>query len=209
MPVRINRPVTLDQSNVQIPLYFRCPISLELMQDPVILSTGQTYDRSSIEKWVASGNTTCPVSMQKLEDFTLIPNHTLRRLIQEWCVANRSRGVQRIPTPTQPADPNRLRSLLSEASLSGPDAEPARIFAFRALRNLIKDSDSNKTLMLEAGAMPILINAFFGQVEVGGNTRRVRGKDAELPQTSEGDAIGMKWFFLCFHCWLGKNLHVR
>lgn len=189
MPVRLNRPVTLDQSNVQIPLYFRCPISLELMQDPVILSTGQTYDRSSIEKWVASGNTTCPVSMQNLEDFTLIPNHTLRRLIQEWCVANRSRGVQRIPTPTQPADPNRLRSLLSEASLSGPDAEPARIFAFRALRNLIKDSDSNKALMLEAGAMPILINAFFGRVGVGGDTLRAHDEDAELPQSSEGDAI--------------------
>lgn len=187
MPVRLSRPLTLDQSSVQIPLYFRCPISLELMQDPVILSTGQTYDRSSIEKWVASGNTTCPVSMQKLEDFTLIPNHTLRRLIQEWCVANRSRGIQRIPTPTQPADPNCLRSLLSEAASSGPDAEPARIFAFRALRNLIKDSGSNKALMLEAGAVPILISAFFGCVGEGGDTVRVNGEDAEWPQSSEGD----------------------
>eukprot|EP00250_Pteridium_aquilinum_P020785 c24946_g2_i1 orf=2-499(-) len=166
MPVRLSRPITLDQSNVQIPLYFRCPISLELMQDPVILSTGQTYDRSSIQKWVASGNTTCPVSMQKLEDFTLIPNHTLRRLIQEWCVANRSRGVQRIPTPTQPADPNRLHSLLTEASSPGVDAEPARVFAFRALKNLVKDSDSNRVLMLEAGAVPILMDAFFDGVQV-------------------------------------------
>lgn len=197
MPVRLSRPLTLDQSNVQIPLYFRCPISLELMQDPVILSTGQTYDRSSIEKWVASGNTTCPVSMQKLEDFTLIPNHTLRRLIQEWCVANRSQGVQRIPTPTQPADPNRLRSLLSEAASSGPEAEPTRIFAFRALRNLIKDSDSNKALMLEAGAIPILINAFFGCVGEGGDIVRVNGEDVELPQSSEGDVTGMKWLLLC------------
>ncbi|MCO5558784.1 hypothetical protein L7F22_012371 [Adiantum nelumboides] len=186
MPVRLHRAITLEQSNVQIPLYFRCPISLELMQDPVILSTGQTYDRSSIEKWVASGNTTCPVSMQKLEDFSLIPNHTLRRLIQEWCVANRSRGVQRIPTPTQPADPNRLRSLLSEASSLGADEEPTRVFAFRALKNLVKDSDSSKALLVEEGVIPILVSAFFGGEGV--ETGMTRGiEEAKIPHASEGE----------------------
>ncbi|WJX88643.1 hypothetical protein P8452_70711 [Trifolium repens] len=39
---------------------FRCPISLELMTEPVTVSTGQTYDRVSIQKWLKSGNTTCP-----------------------------------------------------------------------------------------------------------------------------------------------------
>lgn len=201
MPVRV-RPLGSLETNVQIPLYFRCPISLELMQDPVILSTGQTYDRSSIEKWVASGNTTCPVSMQKLEDFTLIPNHTLRRLIQEWCVANRSRGVQRIPTPKQPADPHRLRSLLAEASSTGSDTEPTRVFAIRALKNLVKDSDNNNALMVEAGAVPILMTAFFscaGGVEGGGALDgRRRGESgrkdfqggAEPAQSSGGEAAG-------------------
>uniref|UniRef100_A0A7N2MDE3 RING-type E3 ubiquitin transferase n=1 Tax=Quercus lobata TaxID=97700 RepID=A0A7N2MDE3_QUELO len=32
-----------------IPDDFRCPISLELMKDPVIVSTGQTYERSCIQ----------------------------------------------------------------------------------------------------------------------------------------------------------------
>nr|DAD21512.1 TPA_asm: hypothetical protein HUJ06_022975 [Nelumbo nucifera] len=81
---------------VQIPYHFRCPISLELMRDPVTVCTGQTYDRASIESWVATGNTTCPVTRAPLSDFILIPNHTLRRLIQDWCVANRSLGVERI-----------------------------------------------------------------------------------------------------------------
>ncbi|CAN1158387.1 U-box domain-containing protein 26 [Linum perenne] len=40
---------------IQIPYHFRCPISLELMRDPVTVSTGQTYDRSSIESWIATG----------------------------------------------------------------------------------------------------------------------------------------------------------
>ena len=98
---------------VHIPYHFRCPISLELMRDPVTVCTGQTYDRASIEAWVSTGNTTCPVTRATLTDFTLIPNHTLRRLIQEWCVANRAFGVERIPTPKQPADPALVRSLLN------------------------------------------------------------------------------------------------
>ncbi|KAG9152036.1 hypothetical protein Leryth_002287 [Lithospermum erythrorhizon] len=39
---------------------FRCPISLEVMTDPVTLPTGHTYDRSSIMKWFGAGNLTCP-----------------------------------------------------------------------------------------------------------------------------------------------------
>jgi hypothetical protein len=46
----------------------------------------------------------CPVTRAPLADYTLIPNHTLRRLIQEWC-------VERIPTP---ADPDLVRSLVEQ-----------------------------------------------------------------------------------------------
>nr|GME04553.1 U-box domain-containing protein 26-like [Ipomoea batatas]GME04565.1 U-box domain-containing protein 26-like [Ipomoea batatas] len=67
-----------------IPPLFRCPISLDLLRDPVTLCTGQTYDRSSIEKWLGAGNTTCPVTMQKLHDPSIVPNHTLRHLINDW-----------------------------------------------------------------------------------------------------------------------------
>lgn len=71
-----------------IPPLFRCPISLDLFKDPVTLCTGQTYDRSCIEKWLASGNLTCPVTMQKLHDSSMVPNHTLRHLIHEWLHSN-------------------------------------------------------------------------------------------------------------------------
>ncbi|XP_064969970.1 U-box domain-containing protein 26-like isoform X2 [Musa acuminata AAA Group] len=73
---------------MSIPYLFRCPISLDLFTDPVTLSTGQTYDRPSIEKWLADGNLTCPVTMQRLTDTTLIPNHTLRHLIHRWLLAD-------------------------------------------------------------------------------------------------------------------------
>lgn len=33
------------------PEEFRCPISLELMADPVVIASGQTFDRACIQKW--------------------------------------------------------------------------------------------------------------------------------------------------------------
>ncbi|KAK9902430.1 hypothetical protein M0R45_001669 [Rubus argutus] len=87
---------------IAIPSHFRCPISLDLMKDPVTLSTGMTYDRSSIDAWIEKGNNTCPVTNQALISLDQIPNHALRKMIQDWCVNNRSHGVERIPTPRIP-----------------------------------------------------------------------------------------------------------
>lgn len=149
---------------VQIPYHFRCPISLELMRDPVTVSTGQTYDRSSIESWVATGNSTCPVTRSPLSDFTLIPNHTLRRLIQDWCVSNRSLGVERIPTPKQPADPAVVRSLLAQAS-SESSPHQTRLSAIRRLRGLIRDSDKNRSIISSNNAADILLPIVFSNTE--------------------------------------------
>ncbi|CAN0846429.1 U-box domain-containing protein 26 [Linum grandiflorum] len=147
---------------VQIPYHFRCPISLELMRDPVTVSTGQTYDRSSIESWIATGNTTCPVTRTPLSDFTFIPNHTLRRLIQDWCVSNRCFGVERIPTPKQPADPSLIRSLLGQiASVSSL----SRLAALKRLRGLARDSEKNRTLILNQNGKEIVLGVVFSGVD--------------------------------------------
>ncbi|XP_004240176.2 U-box domain-containing protein 26-like [Solanum lycopersicum] len=82
----------MKEPEVGIPILFRCPISLDLFKDPVTLCTGQTYDRSSIEKWLSCGNLTCPVTMQKLHDSTIVPNTTLRHLIDRWLQINSSHG---------------------------------------------------------------------------------------------------------------------
>ncbi|GMH02875.1 hypothetical protein Nepgr_004714 [Nepenthes gracilis] len=149
---------------VQIPYHFRCPISLELMRDPVTVCTGQTYDRASIESWVATGNTTCPVTRAALTDFTLIPNHTLRRLIQDWCVTNRSFGVERIPTPKQPADPSVVRSLLSQAS-SESNPIQNRISALRRLRGLARDSDTNRSIIGRLNVSEVVLSILFANAD--------------------------------------------
>lgn len=149
---------------VQIPYHFRCPISLELMCDPVTVSTGQTYDRASIEYWVGTGNTTCPVTRSSLTDFTLIPNHTLRRLIQDWCVANRSFGVERIPTPKQPADPASVRSLQTQVS-SQSNPSHTRLSAVKRLRGLARDSDKNRSIIGSHNVQEVLLPVVFSDSE--------------------------------------------
>lgn len=154
----------LDVGGIQIPYHFRCPISLELMRDPVTVCTGQTYDRASIESWVATGNTTCPVTRAPLTDFTLIPNHTLRRLIQDWCVANRAFGVERIPTPKQPADPSLVQSLLSQASSMSSHLN-SRLSALRRLRGLARDSDKNRSVISANNAREVLLSIVFSNMD--------------------------------------------
>ncbi|KAJ4769976.1 U-box domain-containing protein 4 [Rhynchospora pubera] len=74
-----------DSSSFAVPKDFCCPISLDLMRDPVVVSTGQTYDRASIIQWMDEGHSTCPNSGQLLSDSRLIPNRALRSLISLWC----------------------------------------------------------------------------------------------------------------------------
>lgn len=73
---------------VQIPLPFRCPLSLELMCDPVIVASGQTYDRASIQTWLDNGLTICPKTRQMLSHTNFITNYTVKALIANWCEEN-------------------------------------------------------------------------------------------------------------------------
>uniref|UniRef100_A0A2P2L4D5 U-box domain-containing protein n=1 Tax=Rhizophora mucronata TaxID=61149 RepID=A0A2P2L4D5_RHIMU len=68
----------------EVPSVFICPISLEPMEDPVTLCTGQTYERSNILKWFSLGHYTCPTTMQELWDDSVTPNRTLYHLIYTW-----------------------------------------------------------------------------------------------------------------------------
>ncbi|XP_021728096.1 U-box domain-containing protein 27-like [Chenopodium quinoa] len=73
-----------DELYIGVPSFFKCPISLDVMKSPVSLCTGVTYDRTSIQRWLDSGNNTCPATMQVLDTKDFVPNHTLQRLIQIW-----------------------------------------------------------------------------------------------------------------------------
>ncbi|XP_019150842.1 PREDICTED: putative E3 ubiquitin-protein ligase LIN-1 [Ipomoea nil] len=76
------------------PKDFVCPITTQIMYDPVTLETGQTFERKAIQEWLDRGNSTCPITRQKLMN-TRLPktNYVLKRLIASWQEQHPSSGL--------------------------------------------------------------------------------------------------------------------
>ncbi|MCD9561290.1 hypothetical protein HAX54_020320 [Datura stramonium] len=112
--------VTMEQSQtctpVMIPPDFCCPLSLELMTDPVIVASGQTYERAFIRKWIDLGLTVCPKTRQTLGHANLIPNYTVKALIANWCESNNVK----LPDPMKSLSLNQPSSLLAHADSGVP-----------------------------------------------------------------------------------------
>ncbi|XP_028806521.1 putative E3 ubiquitin-protein ligase LIN-1 [Neltuma alba] len=98
------------------PKDFVCPITSNLFDDPVTLETGQTYERKAIEEWFNWGNSTCPITRQKLQN-TQLPktNYVLKRLIAGW----KEQNPNSIPSPS-PSE-----SLHAEAEVAIKSATPS------------------------------------------------------------------------------------
>ena len=60
---------------------FVCPITREVMTDPVVCADGHSYEREAIETWLGSHNSS-PKTNARLANRTLIPNHALRAQIE-------------------------------------------------------------------------------------------------------------------------------
>eukprot|EP00268_Persea_americana_P038728 TRINITY_DN3833_c0_g1_i1.p1 TRINITY_DN3833_c0_g1~~TRINITY_DN3833_c0_g1_i1.p1 ORF type:complete len:700 (-),score=125.22 TRINITY_DN3833_c0_g1_i1:409-2508(-) len=148
---------------------FRCPISLELMTDPVIITTGQTYDRSSIQKWLKAGNLSCPKTGEKLKSTELIPNLALQNLIQQFLrnsgvtisePGSRSHDLRRTHVTRSSASGTEAMRMLAiflvEKLSTGTEAE--RNKAAYEIRLLTKSNTINRDCLVEAGAILWLLN---------------------------------------------------
>ena len=60
------------------------------MIDPVMEADGHSYERSAIERWLATKSTS-PMTGEELELTRLFPSHILRRQIREWREAHPGR----------------------------------------------------------------------------------------------------------------------
>jgi hypothetical protein len=60
---------------------FKCPISHEVFEDPVVASDGHTYECASITQWLLRKKTS-PVTNAIMADRVLIPNHSLKSMIE-------------------------------------------------------------------------------------------------------------------------------
>ncbi|KAK3166060.1 hypothetical protein QOZ80_1AG0040980 [Eleusine coracana subsp. coracana] len=115
----------------EVPSHFLCPISLQLMRDPVTLPTGISYDRAAISRWLAAGGRACPVTRLPLDPVPqLTPNHTLRRLIHSW-LASLAAGTH--------VDDDVAAPVLSDDEVAAllSDAAAAQVSALKKLRELV------------------------------------------------------------------------
>ncbi|KAM6175234.1 WD repeat, SAM and U-box domain-containing protein 1 isoform 3-T3 [Erethizon dorsatum] len=68
----------------EIPDEFICPITRELMKDPVIASDGYSYEKDAMENWISKKKRTSPMTNLVLPSVVLTPNRTLKMAINRW-----------------------------------------------------------------------------------------------------------------------------
>ncbi|KAF5951587.1 hypothetical protein HYC85_009531 [Camellia sinensis] len=141
-----------------IPNEFLCPITLEIMTDPVIVATGQTYERESIQKWLNSNHRTCPKTGQSLAHMSLAPNFALRNLILQWCENNNfelpRKDIYDGSDNSSIALTEEISSLVQNLSSRELDIQREAIVKIRMLS---KENPDNRILLANMGAIPPLI----------------------------------------------------
>ncbi|KAE8790180.1 U-box domain-containing protein 16-like [Hordeum vulgare] len=151
----------------------RCPISLDLMRDPVVAASGQTYDRESIDRWFSSGKSTCPKTGQVLANLELVPNKSLKNLISKWCrengvamevcEASKSEQAQAVAANKAALEVARMTAsyLVKKLSISfSPDAANRVVHEIRLLS---KSGSDNRAFVGEAGAVPMLVPLLYSE----------------------------------------------
>lgn len=110
---------------------FICPITHDVMTDPVVTADGYTYERSAIAQWFELSRKS-PITGQMLKHTDLIPNHSVRTLLkmlidtsaERVCKAKEDETEARRPLQTSHPLVVRLRSspkaTLSRSSSVGP-----------------------------------------------------------------------------------------
>jgi len=82
-----------------------CPITQQIMTDPVTDRDGNTYDRAAIMQWLAT-NSTSPITRRPMTAADLVPNRIVRELLEaagqiQQTVATPTLTTATIPTPSQ------------------------------------------------------------------------------------------------------------
>jgi len=73
-----------DLEDEEPPDAYLCPITTDIMTDPVVAEDGKTYERSAITSWFKKSEVS-PITGQRVSNRALlIPNQNLKKLILQW-----------------------------------------------------------------------------------------------------------------------------
>lgn len=93
---------------------FCCPLTGTVMEDPVDISSGYTFERSAIQDWFDEGKKTCPVSGTVLTNQEMHLNVSLVESIKEWKGKVAASRLAKAVSMLSVADMSEMDSYLSE-----------------------------------------------------------------------------------------------
>ncbi|CAN1315534.1 U-box domain-containing protein 15 [Linum perenne] len=144
-----------------IPHEFLCPITLEIMVDPVIIASGQTYERESIQKWLDANHMTCPKTRQTLDNPSIAPNYALKNIIIQWCDKHKFKLPKKETTDPSAKSSEQCRGidqvsiLVEELSSSNLDVQRR---AVKEIRMLSKESPENRVSIADSGGISPIVD---------------------------------------------------
>ncbi|KMT19258.1 hypothetical protein BVRB_1g014400 [Beta vulgaris subsp. vulgaris] len=111
---------------------FVCPLTKQVMRDPVTIENGNTFEREAIEKWFreckeSGKKPICPLTLEDLKSTDLNPSIALRNTIEEWTARNEAAQLD-----------------MARRSLSTGSSEKDILQALRYVEYISKGSRSNK-----------------------------------------------------------------
>jgi hypothetical protein len=125
---------------------FNCPITYNQMSDPVLIITGHTFDKISIEKHFLKKKTN-PLTNEVLTDITLIPNNTIRNLIYNYldnCKYKKKLKISEIINFLTRIDNLEILDVVKEMSSSYEKNHNMYMKICKVVENYIEKNNKNK-----------------------------------------------------------------
>lgn len=177
----------------RVPSEFECPITSEVMEDPVIVADGRSYERAAIQKWLETSNKS-PMTGATLEHKAMIPNTNLKALIQDWkdsqvvqaAVQEEQTALQELPR----GELARLRAQLESAFRNDQGLTLVVERAMRVYNDDLQTRFDRKCAQLQGlrGTCPV-VTKFHGTTH--GAAAAIAREGFRLPQADEdGDFAG-------------------
>lgn len=164
------------------PIYdaFVCPLTKQVMRDPVTLENGQTFEREAIEKWFKeckeSGRKfVCPLTLKEVKSTDLKPSIALRNTIEEWNARNEAVQLD-----------------VARRSLNLNSSESDVLLALKFVQIISQKSRSSKHIARSAGLIPMIIDMLKS------SSRKVRCRALETLRIVVEDNDDNKVFSMSF-----------
>ncbi|OAY50297.1 U-box domain-containing protein 44 isoform X2 [Manihot esculenta] len=145
------------------PIYdaFVCPLTKQVMRDPVTLENGQTFDREAIERWFKEcrergRKLICPLTQKELKSADLNPSIALRNTIEEWTARNEAAQLD-----------------MARRSLNTTSPESDVLQSLKYVEYICRKNRSNKHVVRNAELIPMIVDTLKS------SNRKVRCKALE------------------------------